>query len=437
MCGLRRSQLLFVAAAMLAAATAFAADAPSVTSPTQEVVLGERSLLVFLQKHPETTDTAIASRVDAIGRRLSPFSDRPDRVHRAIAVAGDKLQALAFLDGTVTVTEALALKLDDDELAFAVAHEVAHIDLRHQPDRILAEDVIREATVRPSAADAALSVHDRHAEMEADRYGALYAVRAGYRFSAAASALRKLQELGGLDEDDKHPAYTERIQALTGFENELRRTVTAFDKGCAAMQAGNLTDAINYFTLFVAAFPSSLAGRVDLGAAYLSRWRTDRSPVEGLADELPILSDPGVSIRGGFGELDARNARSHFEAALRLDPDATPPRAAIALLLLREGHTAEARVYLRPLASEPGIQPEVILLLGNADYLDGAWDAASKRYQAALTARPGWNAARVNLAKALESEGKNAEAKALWELLRDDPRWGDEARRRTQPAAKP
>lgn len=427
--------LSLVAAAVLAATTLFAGDGPptpSVISPTQELVLGERSLNAFLERHPESTDAAAAARVDAIGRRLSPLSDRPDLSHRAIVVVGDKLQALSFLGGTVTVTERLARELDDDELAFAVAHEMAHIDLRHQPARVVAEDVVREATGRAEAADAAMSVHDRHAELEADRFGALYTVRAGYRFSAAIGALRKLQNGGGLDEDAKHPNFAERIEALSGFERELRRTVTAFERGYAALTAGRVGEAVEYFSLFIAAFPNSLAGRVDLGAAYLSRGRGGRGTAEGLAEELPLLSDPGVSIRGGFAEVDARNARSHFEAALRLDPDATYPRAGIALALLREGRTSEARVYLRSIEHDARLASEVGLLLGNADFIDGDWAAASNRYKDALAARPGWCAARANLARALAREGRTAEANAQWVLLQDDPVWGDEARRRTQ-----
>lgn len=436
----RRSFLSLAAVALLATAAVRAAEpaaSPPVISPTQEVVLGERALELFLAKHTETGDAEMAARVDAIARRLSVRSDRPDVSHRAIVVAGDELQALAFLGGTVSITEGLARALDDDELAFALAHEMAHIDLRHPSSRVVAEDVIRAAAGPTAAAGTALSMHDRHAEMAADRFGALYAVRAGYRFSAAVSALRKLQDSGGLDQDAKHPDYVERIRALSGFETELRRTITAFDRGCAALKDGKLTDAVDYFALFVAEFPNSLAGRVDLGAAYLSRWRAGRSAPEELADELPILSDPGVSVRSGFGDVDARNARSHFEAALRLDPASAPPRAGIALLLLREGRTAEARGHLLLVEADPVLGPEIILLLGNADFLDGSWDAAVTRYEAALRARPGWSAAHANLARALERGGRTEESKVQWESLLEDPVWGAEARRRIELAAQP
>src|SRR5262245_35153884 len=104
MSALPRSSL--VAAAVLAAVTPLAAGEsakPSVISPAQELVLGERSLKAYLDTLPETTDADAAARVDAIGRRLSPVSDRPELSHRAIVVVGDTLQALSFLGGTVAV----------------------------------------------------------------------------------------------------------------------------------------------------------------------------------------------------------------------------------------------------------------------------------------------------------------------------------------------
>jgi predicted Zn-dependent protease len=409
---------------------AFPAPPPSpVISPTQEVVLGERALQQYLVKHPQSADAELSARVDAIGRRVALRTDRPDVLHTTMVVTSDVLQAVSFLGGSVCVTEDLARALDDDELAFALGHEMAHIDLRHRPARVAAEDVVREAFKEPAAVDAALSVHDRHAELEADKFGALYAVRAGYRFSSAVTALHKLADSGGLDSDPAHPNYLERLSALAGFETELRRTITAFERGCAAMKEGRVNDAVEYFTLFVAEFPSSVAGRINLGAAYLTRWRENRGSLEGLAEELPILADAGVTIRGGFSDVDGRNARLHFEAALRIDPQAPSARAGMALMLLRERATTEARGFLLPLESDPELRPEVLLLLGNADYLDGAWGAAASRYDQALSARPGWSSARANLARTLARGGRPEESRAQWELLRDDPVWGAEAQR--------
>jgi predicted Zn-dependent protease len=408
-----------------------------VISPTQEVVLGERALQVYLATHPETADAELAARVDAIGRRVALRTDRPDVFHAAFVVASGEMQAVSLLGGSVCITEDLARALDDDELAFALAHEMAHIDLRHRPDRVAAEDAVREAVGDPATVEAALAVHDRHAELEADKFGALYAVRAGFRFSAAASALRKLEETGGLDQDAGHPDYSERLRALASFETELKRALSAFTRGCAAMKAGRLNDAVEYFTLFVAEFPNSVAGRIDLGAAYLARWREGRGTIEGLAEELPIVPDAGIVIRGGFADVDGRNARTQFEAALRLDPESPAARAAMALILLRNRASAEARAHLLPVENDPELHPHVLLLLGNADYLDGAFDAAAARYEEALVVRPDWGAARANLARALAQAGQTDESRTQWQLLRDDPVWGVEACRQLERSEPP
>lgn len=416
---------------------AAALTTPPVVSPTQELVLGREAMTRYLAEHAESDDAELAARVDAVGRRLSSHTDRPDTLHRAIVVEGDDLQAVAFLGGTVAVTEALARAFDDDELAFSVAHEMAHVDLRHTVDRTVMEDVVREAAGGSTArAESALSIEDRRLEMEADRFGALYAVRAGYSLSAATRALRKLQDQGGPEADARHPEYGERTQALAKFETELRRALEAFDRGCASLRVGQASQAVDYLVLFVASFPESLAGRINLGAAYLTRWRTQRGGEDELAETLPILPDPGVKVRGGFRDLDGRNARSHFETALRLDPSSNLARLGLAMVLLGDGRTGEARETLKPALEDPDYAPEAFLLAGNVDYREAAWRAAADRYQAALAARPDWPSARANLARVLEKDGRAHDAIAEWEKLRDDPVFGAEARRSAERLAK-
>jgi predicted Zn-dependent protease len=403
---------------------------PPVVSPTQEVILGKEALAAYVAEHPETDDGELAARVDAIGRRLSVHTDRPDTLHRAVVVEGTELQAVAFLGGAVAVMEALGRAFDDDELAFALGHEMAHVDLRHQVDRPVVEDVVREAAGSSAArVETALSMEDRHAELEADRFGALYAVRAGFSFSAALRALRKLQEGGGPEVDFKHPEYGDRIQALTRFETELRRALEAFDRGGYSLAQGRASEAVDYLVLFVASFPESVAGRVNLGAAYLARWRANRTEGDRLAESLPILPDPGVRVRGSFHELDGRNARSHFETALRLDPSSTVARLGIAMVLFGEGLADDARAYVTPALDDPRLAADALLFLGNVDYRQGAWRSAVDRYQAALRARPEWPAARANLARALEKEGRLEEATQEWNRLLNDPVFGEEARR--------
>jgi predicted Zn-dependent protease len=357
--------------------------------------------------------------------------------HTAEVVRGDDLQAYSFMNGTVCVTERLALLLDDDELAFVLAHELAHLTLRHQVDRVAAEEML-QASAPDAVRTAAMGLHDRHAELEADKFGALYAVRAGFRFSASHEALAKIDAAPGDHpvEDAAHPAYAARIEQLKGFRDQLERCVRAFERGRDALARGAVGEAVDSFTLFVATFPESVAGEVNLGSALLARARGTAGTPEGLAEELPILPEPGVVVRGTGSALDVDRAYERFRRAreLALSTDdaagALAARAGLALVQLRRGERAEAKQELNEVAHDPGWRPEALLSLGNAEFLDGRFRQAADAYEQALRARPAWPAALYNLGRAAEQLGEMDRARALWATVASDAVYGEQARRR-------
>ena len=72
------------------------------------------------------------------------------------------------------------------QLAFAIAHELAHINLRHHVARLRSQRLVETGGTEHEALLRAIKNQlDREAEMEADRFGALYAVRAGFRYTAS------------------------------------------------------------------------------------------------------------------------------------------------------------------------------------------------------------------------------------------------------------
>ena len=406
--------------------------------PAGEVVLGEETLKVFLAARPLSEDGELALRVGRIGHALARVSDRPDVVDSFLVVQGQELQAYSFTGGTVCLTDALArLYPADDELAFALAHELAHLTLRHA----VSEGVFTQALRAGKAGDplAAQSLHSQTAELEADRYGALYVCRAGYRFSAALTALDRLaQASAGHDGDARHPAYAERTKVLARLQIELVRSLEAFERGKEALMAGRPDDAVDMFKLFSASFPQSVAGQVDLGSAFLARARSKGGVPADLEEEVPFLPDPGVVVRGAVPEIDVQRAQEHFRKALSLRPDDPVATVGLALALVRLADFAGARAELTRQIARGGSEPGVLLCLGNTEYLAGDHRRAIERYSQALGIKPGWPAATKNLALAWEALGERAKARPLWESLTGDERLGPEARRRlVLPATSP
>ena len=426
--------LLLVVAVVLAAAGASAWGAPAANSPPPtpgpagEVVLGERALERFLAVRRQSEDANLSLRVSRIGYTLARVSDRPDLLYSFLVVSGPELDAYSFVGGTVCLTEDLVrLYTSDDELAFAIAHELAHVALRH----VVSEAVFETALGAGGAADpeAARSLHGQSAELEADRYGALYVCRAGLKFSASLDALERLSKAKrGPEKDRRHPAYVERINVLNRVRDELVRSIEAFGRGKVALAGNRVGEAVDMFTLFAASFPQSVAGQVNLGSSFLARARSKGVGAAQLEEIVPFLPDPGVAVRGAPAVVDLQRARERFRTALALRPDEPVASLGLAVTLVRLGDLDGARKEIERLIGHAGKQPEAMLILGNAEFLSGDPRVAAERYGEALALRPRWPAAVKNLALAEDAAGNRARARELWESLVDDMELGAEAR---------
>ena len=418
----------------LAAVVTYAAAAdewkPVIVSPAIEAEIGAASRTAFFETHGLTPDGNLMVRAAELGRKIAGLSDRPTLSYQFIVVQGDWLQAWSFPGGTVCLTEKLA-GLSDNEVAFALGHELAHIALYHHLSRLALEYDLDSGEFDPAMLELVISRFDTANEMRADRYGALYAVRAGFGFSPAPGLLRKMgRDRNVPKEDGAHPDYKHRAAALEAFRGELDRCVEYFHSGTAALRAGKIDRAIEDLGYFQAEFPQSVAGQINLGAAYLARVRRNAAPPAALAEVLPILPHPGVVIRGSYDRVDLEIAASHFRRALDTDPGHATAHAGLALVYARLGELAAARNHLDEALAVAPDNPELLLCSGNVYYLMEEFDRARSEYVAALSFRAGWAAAEKNLAMSYEELGMFPEAIALWEGLETDSTYAREARDR-------
>jgi predicted Zn-dependent protease len=167
---------------------------PIVITPSVEEAWGQDAYKRFMKDHAESDDVDLAKRVSRVGRRVAAVSDRPDHPFRFILIEGKGLQAYSFPGRTVCVSEALARHLaTDDELAFVLGHELAHITLRHHIYQLRMQEAIeREGSGGKAMLDTVKGLFDRDSEFVADRFGVLYAVRADYAYSATYAALQSI-----------------------------------------------------------------------------------------------------------------------------------------------------------------------------------------------------------------------------------------------------
>jgi len=417
------SILALVLIAFVFVGDALAAPEIRTISPAQEQIIGKKMREMFLAEHPLTQDGNLLVRVDEIGRQVVKFGDRPDLTYYFLVVSGEHVQAYSIPGGTICVTAAMARLLDDDELAFVLGHEVAHLALRYHAYRMRLQEALDGGPKKTRRLLAELqSRFDREAEMEADKYGALYAVRAGFRFSATHAALEKMEASGGPHHDEAHPVYGDRVAALESYQRILEKALEAFDLGLGALKRGDTSEAIEYLDIFVAEFHSNVAGRVNRGAAHLARVRSARGTPAELAEVLTILPKPGFDLRepAYHDPRDLEFARRDFEQALRISPDTAMARAGLALVSIRTGDLQQAKRHLIWARLNDPDSAEIVLCLGNVEYLLGDYHAAEMRDLEALALRPEWPSALKNLALVYEQQGRVDEARKLWLGLSKD-----------------
>ena len=177
-------------------------------------------------------------RIQRIGERLLPVMDNQNRAEYRVAIL-DTPEMNAFADGTkfqIVFYKGLLDRLNDEELTYVYAHEVAHIKLGHYGKRVAASVVtsvvfsvagffIPGAGYLDWVANPLVTKgFSRSQEMDAD----LLAVKSigqccSISPGAAISALGKFEEvrkLKGYKEEDRvgildtHPSLEERIKKI-------------------------------------------------------------------------------------------------------------------------------------------------------------------------------------------------------------------------------
>lgn len=173
--------------------------------------------------------------VNLVGRNLARQAERKDVNWRFAVLDTQAVNAMAFPGGIVVVTRGLYQMLaSEDELAAVLAHEIAHVNRKHQWKVIQQQKLVALGAGALSKSDKSDAMQlvadlggkliarglDKSAEFEADRDGAVIAARAGYDSSAMMAVMQKLETLKPGDPGiallfSTHPSPQDRIQALT------------------------------------------------------------------------------------------------------------------------------------------------------------------------------------------------------------------------------
>ena len=223
-----RPSLIFILIAVLSAATAFAGDDPkkkndpnqigdrdvgkclNFYSVEKEMALGKQLSEEVARQAKIVDDPIVAEYVNRLGQNLARHSDAKVPFSFKV-VEDDNLNAFALPGGYIFVhTGLIKIADEEDELAAAIAHEIAHVAARHLTCRATQNQLARMGSLIPGvllgglggyaarqAANAAIPMtflsFTRHDESEADYLGVQYMWAAGYDPNGAISIFEKME----------------------------------------------------------------------------------------------------------------------------------------------------------------------------------------------------------------------------------------------------
>jgi predicted Zn-dependent protease len=385
-----------------------------VLSEIEERIAGRMAFVTLERKFLEqgysvTSDPQISS----IGYAVAKYSDRSQLYYSFYVIEGNiEPQALSLPGGYVLVTRSLINKIcrTDDEMAFILGHEIAHSALRHYADYKLQDDQqvayvrqliqqynLVEGDDTPKASE---ELHQillpymmkirQVKEIEADQFGALYALRAGYQFVGGISVLSRLRQIYGekfqlerdtfsqhpedQSEPSMHPTLSDRIEQLEFFRIKAVEVAKLFPLGREALDQGNYQEASLIFETILSLFPQSRTAHIGLGVArHLQYWDSTRG------DDF-LLAYPGALeleyiylIQRSPRNLQAlQQAIDEYRAVLSIEPGNVYANNNLGVALAEFNRSEEAEHVLREslrLCPEDFILFNLALLL-RQKYLD-------------------------------------------------------------------
>jgi predicted Zn-dependent protease len=191
-----------------------------------------------LRTQPVSRDAALNARVRRVGDRIVQAAGLTNRSWDYAVFVSETPNAFVLPSGKIGVTTGLlALVRNDDQLAAVLGHEVGHVVARHAAERYSSTAIaaIGIQAAQGVAGDYGQAVgalggfgaqlgvllpFSRRDELEADRLGVDYMVRAGYRASESVALWRLMaaqRQTSTPEFASTHPSDGTRIAELEAY----------------------------------------------------------------------------------------------------------------------------------------------------------------------------------------------------------------------------
>ncbi len=380
--------------------------------------------------------------VDQIARRIVAASDRPDLVFNVLLSPNREVNAAALPGGFLVVNQGLIDAMPQDQLAFVIAHEIGHVILRHFATTMNVNQAMSILTVaegeetqgdRAGAIEAQQKLaemttrYSRNLELEADLYGMLSALRAGFPVRSGIESMTTMKRLVGevpaeLASMSDHPTFSQRIAELEQGITTIGETHDLFDAGVDFARSGEPDAAVAAFQQFLTIFPHSSAAWSNLGTAYLQK-ALPTLPEDPWTDDLPLYTRSGMVVRAGADKVSLERARDAFARALAIDPNRDVALGNLGVLARWEGDWKGAEALLKKAATLDPKYPGYMNNLGTVAASRGDLKEAGRWFEKAKVEAANAPWLKCNRATLLERTKKVKDASALWKDLESSPKF--------------
>ncbi len=301
-------------------------------------------------------NTDQAKMVENIGKKIAQYVYNSQFDLTFKLIDNDEPNAFAFPNGNMYVLKGLFKTVDsENELAFVLAHEISHVLLRHSTK---AEEYKNRFNISDHN-DHVMKAFTREQEYEADKYGILYAIRAGYSPLGSVNWFNKMTTLGYeypplyVDYSD-HPNFTQRVvQAFINI-GTYYEYAKQFDYGMLYLSMGNYAEAAQSFEKFLEKYPHYKEAYNNIGVALLIQQLSEKNIQLDLwlstaTSKVQLFADNfDKPVRGNytFASSEFSKAMENFQKAIQYDKTFEHPYINMALISILTRDFSKAKNYL-------------------------------------------------------------------------------------------
>lgn len=187
-------------------------------------------------------------------------------------IQNEEINAFAYINDSIYVHTGLFKSVGNsiDQLAFVLAHELAHVMMKHpaKGDEFLQKN--------PNATEEQFLKLSRDMEFEADKYAVLYTMRAGYSPLGGIEWFNYMTNQGYEYTPHTmnyvtHPNFTARVVEVFKHIATYYEYARNFEYGMIYLNSGDYKNAITAFNKFISAYPNFKEGYNNLAVAVLSQ----------------------------------------------------------------------------------------------------------------------------------------------------------------------